>query len=180
MFAITRRLLLRPGWVEDAPLVADAIAHERIACNLAKMPWPYRLEHAEAWLAAGRDARFPNFLVTDRVKIPGRIIGSVGFQPGDDGETPELGYWLVPDRWGEGLMVEAAQAAIDAARAGLGYARIVSGHFVDNPRSARVLEKLGFTRTGIAPRECRARGRRVDCVLFEQVPAEAERQAMAA
>lgn len=165
MFAITKRLLLRPGWVEDAPLIAEAIAHERIACMLATMPWPYRLEHAREWLAAPRDERFPNFLVTDRVEIPGRIIGSVGFKPDEDG-TPELGFWLVPDRWGEGLMVEAARAALEAARASLGYDRVTAGHFVDNPRSARVLDKLGFRRTGVAPRECRARGRRVDCALF--------------
>ena len=167
MFAITKRLLLRPAWAEDAPLIAEAIAHERIACMLAKMPWPYRLEHAREWLETPRDDRYPTFLVTDRVDIPGRIIGAVGFQPdGEDDDTPELGFWLVPDRWGQGLMVEAAGAALEAVRASLGYDRVVAGHFVDNPRSERVLEKLGFRRTGIASRECRARGRRVDCALF--------------
>ncbi|MFN2260284.1 MAG: GNAT family N-acetyltransferase [Parasphingopyxis sp.] len=181
MFAITKRLLLRPAWAEDAPLIAEAIAHERIACMLARMPWPYRLEHAREWLATPRDERFPNFLITDRVKIPGRIIGSVGFQPGEDDDAPELGFWLVPDRWGEGIMVEAATAAIEAARAGLGYDRIVAGHFVDNPRTGRVLDKLGFRRTGIAPRDCRARGRRVDCVIFERGEEQEQTQpAMAA
>lgn len=182
MFAITKRLALRPAWPEDAPLIAEAIAHERIACNLARMPWPYRLDHAKEWLGTPRDQRFPTFLITDRLEIPGRIIGCVGFHPNEDEpDTPELGYWLVPDRWGEGLVVEAAEAAMDAARAGFGYERFVAGHFVDNPRSGRVLEKLGFRRTGVTPRECRARGRRVDCVLFEYgEEADIARPAMAA
>lgn len=181
MFAITKRLLLRPGWVEDAPFVAEAIAHERIACMLARMPWPYRLEHAREWLATPRDEQYPTFLITDRVDIPGRIIGAVGFHESEQADVPELGFWLVPDRWGDGVMVEAANAALEAGRASLGYDRVVAGHFVDNPRSARVLEKLGFRKTGIAPRDCRARGRRVDCVTFELgEDAEAVQPAMAA
>ena len=43
MFARTERLLLRPGWAEDAPALAAAIADEMIVRNLATAPWPYRL-----------------------------------------------------------------------------------------------------------------------------------------
>ena len=41
MFARTERLLLRPGWAEDAPALAAAIADEMIVRNLATAPWPY-------------------------------------------------------------------------------------------------------------------------------------------
>ena len=37
MFAITPRLLLRPGFPEDAPALAAAIADEAIARNLYEM-----------------------------------------------------------------------------------------------------------------------------------------------
>ena len=43
MFARTERLLLRPGWAEDAPALARAIADEQVVRNLATAPWPYRL-----------------------------------------------------------------------------------------------------------------------------------------
>ncbi len=165
MFAITKRLLLRPGWIEDAPELAAAIADERIVRNLATAPWPYALEHAEDFLSRPADLRHPNFLITDRIEQPGRIIGLIGFH--DCGGEPEIGYGLVPDRWGEGLAVEAGRAAIDAVRVGLGYRRIVSGHFIDNPRSGRVLDRLGFRQTGTAPRYSKARGGDVECVLFE-------------
>ena len=51
MFARTERLLLRPGWIEDAPAVHRAIADERVVRNLATAPWPYSLADAEAFLA---------------------------------------------------------------------------------------------------------------------------------
>lgn len=160
MFAVTKRLLLRPAWPEDAPELAKAIGDERIVRNLATAPWPYCLGDAERFLSMPRDPQYPNFLITDRIRDPGRIIGSVGFHE-TDGE-PELGYWLVPDRWGEGLVPEAAEAAIAAGRHCLGYGRIVSGHFADNPNSGRVLEKLGFRRTGPMRRFSLARGEEVE------------------
>ncbi|HEX8257817.1 MAG TPA: GNAT family N-acetyltransferase, partial [Allosphingosinicella sp.] len=40
MFARTDRLLLRPGWAEDAPALYAAIADEAIVRNLASAPWP--------------------------------------------------------------------------------------------------------------------------------------------
>ena len=40
MFARTERLLLRPGWAEDAPALARAIADEQVVRNLATAPWP--------------------------------------------------------------------------------------------------------------------------------------------
>jgi RimJ/RimL family protein N-acetyltransferase len=45
--------------------------------------------------------------------------------------------------------------------------RLVSGHFIDNPASGRVLIKLGFRPTGqIAARQSKARGTSVPCVLY--------------
>ena len=41
MFARTTRLLLRPGWAEDAPALKGAIADEAIVRNLSTAPWPY-------------------------------------------------------------------------------------------------------------------------------------------
>jgi hypothetical protein len=46
MFARTERLLLRPGWAEDAPALRQAIADEMVVRNLAVAPWPYSLRDA--------------------------------------------------------------------------------------------------------------------------------------
>ena len=66
MFARTPRLLLRPGFPEDAPALAAAIADEAIVRNLATAPWPYRMRDAEAFLAKPRDPVLPSFLIFER------------------------------------------------------------------------------------------------------------------
>ncbi len=55
MFARTARLLLRPGFPEDAAALAATIADEGIVRHLASAPWPYRMRDATAFLAAPRD-----------------------------------------------------------------------------------------------------------------------------
>jgi hypothetical protein len=39
MFARTERLMLRPGWPEDAPVLSRAIGDEAVVRNLARAPW---------------------------------------------------------------------------------------------------------------------------------------------
>ena len=78
MFARTERLLLRPGWAEDAPALARAIADEQVVRNLATAPWPYSLEDAEAFLAAPRDPVMPSFLIMERTSGAPRIVGACG------------------------------------------------------------------------------------------------------
>ena len=76
MFARTPRLLLRPGFPEDAPALATAIADEAIVRNLATVPWPYRMRDAEAFLASPRDPVLPSLLVFERTAgLP--IIGAL-------------------------------------------------------------------------------------------------------
>jgi RimJ/RimL family protein N-acetyltransferase len=157
MFARTDRLLLRPGWAEDAPALARAIADEQIVRNLATAPWPYALKDAEAFLASPRDPVMPSFLITERTASAPRIVGSCGLGRRPSGAV-ELGYWIARPHWGKGFATEAGRALIDIART-LKLPRLEGSHFVDNPASGRVLEKLGFVPTGLsAARYSCARG----------------------
>ena len=148
MFARTERLLLRPGWAEDAPALARAIADEAVVRNLATAPWPFALEDAEAFLAAPRDPAMPSFLISERTDGDPRIVGACGLGRRPSGAV-ELGYWIARAHWGKGFATEAGRALIDIARA-LKLPRLEASHFIDNPASARVLEKLGFIPTGLS------------------------------
>ena len=165
MFARTERLLLRPGWAEDAPALAAAIADEMIVRNLATAPWPYRLRDAEAFLAQPRDPILPSFLIFKRTDGAPTLVGSCGLGRRPSGAV-ELGYWIARPFWGGGYATESGLALIEIARA-LGIARLEGSHFLDNPASARVLEKLGFKPTGItAPRLSCARGTEAEVRLL--------------
>jgi len=165
MFARTPRLLLRPGFPEDAPALVAAIADLAIVRNLAVVPWPYSLRDAEAFLASPRDPILPSLLMFERTGSEPRLIGSCGLGRRPSGAV-EMGYWISRPHWGRGLATEACGALIDIARA-LGLPSLEGSHFVDNPASARVLEKLGFEPVGIvAPRMSCARGMEVPARLM--------------
>lgn len=165
MFARTPHLLLRPGWAEDAPALARAIADEAIVRNLATAPWPYCQADAEAFLAAPRDPVLPSFLIVARSAAGAALVGACGLGRRASGRV-ELGYWIARPHWGRGYATEAGRALIDIA-ATLGLGSLEASHFLDNPASGRVLDKLGFAPTGLtAPRHSCARGGDAPARLF--------------
>jgi RimJ/RimL family protein N-acetyltransferase len=166
MFARTPRLLLRPGFPEDASALAGAIADQAIVRNLSVVPWPYSLRDAEAFLASPRDPILPSMLIFERTAADPRLIGSCGLGRRPSGAV-EMGYWIARSQWGRGFATEACSALIEIARA-LGLSALEASHFIDNPASARVLEKLGFESRGIiAPRMSCARGAEVPARLMQ-------------
>jgi len=175
MFARTDRLLLRPGWGEDAAALARAIADEAIVRNLATAPWPYSVAEAEAFLASPRDPILPSFLITERTAAAPRLIGACGLGRRPSGAV-ELGYWIARPHWNQGFATEAGLALIAIART-LGLARLEASHFIDNPASGRVLDKLGFVPTGLsAERYSCARAGEAMTRLFRLSLAENEEQ----
>lgn len=168
MFARTERLLLRPGWLEDAPALAAAIGDEAILTKLARVPLPYAVEDARVFLSLPRGEDHADFLIQLRTNGKPKLVGGVGLAPDEERGALELGYWIARPYWGLGFATEAARAVIALARDTLKQSRLVSAHFLDNPASGKVLEKLGFRPTGaVVPRMCRARGVAVPTRLLE-------------
>ena len=114
MFARTERLLLRPGWPEDAAALKDAIGKETVALDFAKVPWPYDISDAEAYLGRPRSEDEVDLLIFARTMGAPRLIGGIGLAR--DGDDVELGYWIVPSHWGLGFATEAGRAVIAMAR----------------------------------------------------------------
>jgi RimJ/RimL family protein N-acetyltransferase len=175
MFAITERLLLRPGWIEDAPALAQLLNDPRVARNLARVPSPYSVSDAQDYLALPQVPTRPQCLICRR--DTGEIVGGIGLH----GEVmPELGYWIARACWGRGYATEAGQAVVAMADMGLRLPRLAASHALDNPASARVLAKLGFRPTGgVAKLASLGRGTAMSVALFarDRDPAD---QALAA
>ena len=166
MFSRTERLLLRPGWAEDAADLAELIADPAIARNLTNLPWPYSLVDAQRYLAAQQERNFPDFLIFKRTRGAPKLIGGCGITAREDGAR-ELGYWIARRYWGLGFATEAASAVMHIARAS-GLRGITASHFSDNPASGGVLRKLGFRSTGRTERRHSAgRGKAAEAHLFE-------------
>jgi len=166
MFARTPRLLLRPGWHEDAAALHQAMADQGVVRNLSRAPWPYQLSDAEHFLSLPIDPRHPRLLVFSRTQGAPRLVGGCGLAASND-DHAELGYWIARPYWGLGFATEAVSALVRAARA-VGHRRLRARHAVDNPASARVLRKIGFRPTGDFTRvHSAARGEEVLTALFE-------------
>jgi RimJ/RimL family protein N-acetyltransferase len=155
MFHRSERLLLRPIWPEDWQGVLAGIADEGVVRNLARAPWPYAEADARRFVALPVDPLFPRFLVTRAADA--QVVGCIGIDPAEGGSV-ELGYWIARPFWGQGFATEAGAAVIAIART-LGHRELVASHFLDNPASGRVLDKLGFEPTGrVVARHSCARG----------------------
>jgi len=176
MFIRTDRLFLRPAWAEDADGLTRAIAHESVACMLARVPWPYERSDALAWIGAPRDALLPSLLVT----LPGEagaIIGGCGLHRDDAEGVAQVGYWITPAAQGRGFAREALGGLLAIARM-VGHRRLAARHMADNPASGRVLLAAGFRPTGrLSTCASLARGGAAPAVDYEAELADDEASA---
>ncbi|NUN63274.1 GNAT family N-acetyltransferase [Pseudanabaena biceps] len=82
-------------------------------------------------------------------KKSNKLIGTCGLYTKPVHRRAELGYALSRDYWGQGLMTEAAKAAIAFGFHVMHLQRIQGYCAVENISSARVLEKSGLEFEGI-------------------------------
>jgi RimJ/RimL family protein N-acetyltransferase len=162
----TPRLTLRPPEPRDADAIARAVADYDIAKMSAMIPHPYPAEVADGWImfqsAQARRKQAFNFVID----VAGEgVLGSCGVFRRRPYTDWEVGYWVAKPAWGRGIATEALAATVAWARAVIAPPRLTAGHFLDNPASRRVLEKVGFRPTGhSSPLYSLARNGQVTCV----------------
>jgi len=101
---------------------------------------------------AAREGRSLHLVLTEPASDPEEIVGHCTFEPIMRGafQAAFLGYALARRAEGRGLMREALAAAIAYCFDELRLHRIMANYMPENERSARVLERLGFTVEGFA------------------------------
>ena len=105
-----------------------------------------RLEETVEWL--GKMIEAPVDSSNDFiVEHEGAVIGKVGAW-----RLPEIGFILDPDYWGRGLAQEAAAAVIEDSFARFALPALKADVDPRNLASQRLLESLGFERSGSAKR----------------------------
>jgi len=143
----TKRLLLRPPTMDDAPSIQQLVSAHEIALNTLLIPHPYPEGGAAEWLS--RQGKNPNdhtFAITLRKRRD--LIGAIGLEVKPEHDRGEIGYWIGVPYWGLGYMTEAARAVVGWAFEELALNRIFAQHFTRNPASGRVLQKIGMRHEG--------------------------------
>lgn len=153
----TRRLVLRAPIRGDVPDLVKLADNKAIADRLLRLPHPYTRADALGFIEviAQRPDERP-YAIT----LNDRLVGVIGFSF-VEGQPPELGYWLGEPHWGQGIMSEAARGLIDAAHRTRHFELIAARALADNDASLRVLEKVGFHRTGKPKKEPFGTGERL-------------------
>jgi RimJ/RimL family protein N-acetyltransferase len=143
----TGRLVLRRPRADDASGIARLANDKVIAENTARIPYPYTLTHAEAFIAASStDEGGQAFLAFANVEGVCTLIGCAGFGMAEG--VPELGYWVGEPYRGKGFATELARAMVDHVFETTNAEKINVCCRVTNTASRRVVEKCGFQWSG--------------------------------
>ncbi|MGH1478263.1 MAG: GNAT family N-acetyltransferase [Geminicoccales bacterium] len=150
----TARLWLRPLVEADAAHFENLFKNDWDAVKqTGRMPYPTTTAAMRVWIRRHTGPGGHVFFL--RRKADHDPIGAIGF--GGEGAVAELGYALGRPYWCQGYATEAVMAMIDIAR-DLRFGGLQAYSFVENPASAKVLEKAGFTEIGVIVREYPKRG----------------------
>ena len=172
------RVRLRPYRPEDAPAILEAVEESR--ANLAPwMPWErtFRsLDDARIFVARTR-ARWilrEDLTVGIFERSSGRFLGGSGLHRINwTLRKFEIGYWIRNTAEGQGFVTETVQILTRLAFDTLGANRVEIRMHVDNVRSRRVPERLGYVFEGTLRRLLAdAEGRPTDRHFFSLTPEE--------
>lgn len=176
---VTARLRLRPFVPADAPAVQALAGAREVADTTLTIPHPYPDGAAEEWIAMHRagwaDGKDVTYAIT--AADGGALVGAVGLALVPVHAGAELGYWIARPAWGRGYATEAAAVLCDFAFATLGVHRIQARHFVRNPASGRVMQKLGMRYEGVLRDAVRRWGRFEDVAVYAVLAPDWAREA---
>ena len=158
MEIVTSRLKLRSARPGDLEAMHAVLSDPR-ATRWWSTPPHETLDETRVWLdsmiANGPDQ--PDFVI----ERDGVVIGKAGFW-----KLPEVGYILHPDHWGQGFAGEAVEAAIGHVFATRDIEELTADVDPENAASIRLLERLGFIRTGFAERTWNIAGEWKDSLYY--------------
>jgi ribosomal-protein-alanine N-acetyltransferase len=152
---VTPRLELSPGTSDDAAVLFPHVHGEKGRQVTDTLIWdgPDTVEDLVSFFELHKTSTFAeggfHWLLRDRTgdltNRPGEALGAIGLEEGAGEDECEIGYWLTPPYWGQGLMAEAIVAISDLGFR-KGYRLVEADVYVHNTRGRGLVEKLGFRR----------------------------------
>ena len=144
------RIKLRPWRESDAPALFKYASDPEVG---PRAGWPPHKSEKESQEVI-RTVFHNDTTWAIELKETGEAIGAMGYGPSCDCDLPAregeplTGYWVAKPYWNRGICTEALQLMLEHIRRTTDIKSLISGHFIDNPASGRVMEKCGFVPTG--------------------------------
>lgn len=152
MIKIDDQLLLRPYETDDFRQLFDAINNSRqhLGSWLHWVASTTRQEHSLEFIQQAQHQLYTQEALALGIFYDGNIIGGVGMH---DWTHPtkraQIGYWLVKEYEGKGIITRSLQAFIDYLFSVTGLNKIEIHYVAANKRSGKVAERLGFRLEGV-------------------------------
>ena len=146
----TSRFFLRPWRDSDAAALYKYASDPEVG---PRAGWPPHQSEAES-LEIIRTVFNNDTTWAIVLKETGEAIGAMGYGSSCEcklparPDEPTVGYWVGKPYWNKGICTEALALLIEHIRSTTDIKSLISGHFIDNPASGRVMEKCGFVATG--------------------------------
>ena len=146
----TERLVLRPFTLADGPVVELLAGAHEVADTTLAMPHPYPVGGGAAWIATHGDNWSNNNVLALAIceRQSQDLLGAISLHVEAMHRHGEIGYWIATKYWGNGYATEASRAMVDYGFTELRLHRIQARHFLRNPASGRVLQKIGMKLEG--------------------------------
>ena len=146
----TERIKLRPWRNDDAGALFKYASDPEVG---PRAGWPPHKSEEES-LQIIRTVFHNDTNWAIELKATGEAIGAIGYGPSCDCKLPArenepiCGYWIAKPYWNRGICTEALKLMLEHIHKTTDTPSLISGHFIDNPASGRVMEKCGFKPTG--------------------------------
>lgn len=165
----TQRLILRPFNENDAQAVFDNWASDDEVTKYLTWPTHQCVEHSLGYMKycvqAYRDPTTYQWGI--ELMDTHELIGNISVvKVIEEISSMDLG-WVIGRRWwGQGYMPEAAEKVVGFLFDMVGANRIAAEHDVNNPKSGRVMQKIGMKYEGTLRQYGRNNQGIVDCVVY--------------
>jgi RimJ/RimL family protein N-acetyltransferase len=163
----TQRVILRRFKAEDAQDMFDNWAFDPEVTKYLTWATHTSVETTKAlvsdWVSKYEDGGYFNWAI--ELKETGSVIGNISVvHLNENTEAADMGYCMGKAFWGKGIMPEVLKAVMDYLFDEVGFNRIAACHDANNPKSGRVMDKVGMKQEGIL----RAAGKN-NCGICDEV-----------
>jgi len=147
----TERLILRQFKIDDYAEMYNNWASEDAVTKF--LTWPAHANQDVTksvladWIPKYTDKTFYNWAI--ELKEENKLVGNISVVDYREKTlSAVLGYCMGSRWWGKEIMPEAARAVLKFLFEEAGFNRIASDHDKNNPKSGRVMQKIGMTYEG--------------------------------
>jgi ribosomal-protein-alanine N-acetyltransferase len=175
----TERLILRPLTMADDKAIF-AYASDPEVTKTVSVETARSIEDTRTFLKSALDnyakgADPAGFGIV--LKKENRLIGTIGYLNwSNDHKRIEIGYALSRLYWNNGIVTEAAKEMIDYFFSHSDIIRIEARCLLENPASARVMEKSGMKFEGVLRKHAFIKGKHHDMKIYSILKDEWQRE----